>query len=200
MAKVSVALFKEKGKVIAMTAGEVGVVTGGMIMAAKFLDFNTLFKNQIAKDPKYADKWFIKHQGAIKFIGGLAIAAFMPNPWLKLLFLGVAAEGLLRQVRVFSTMKDGTNWLDKIGKGANTGQNTSQIDQELRDAGLQAEREATMGIINPATSFPTSAGAINPSMEYVTSVGAWPPMINLSNPMQTYVGSLLPVVNQGMVN
>lgn len=98
-----------------MTALEVGVVGGSMLATTKFLDFEILFKNQIEKDPTYKDKWFIKHQGAIKLVAGAAAAAYIKNPWLKLVAIGVAANGFIQEVRVLTAKEDGTNFFNQIG-------------------------------------------------------------------------------------
>lgn len=106
--------FKAKAKMAAITAAEVGVMGGSMLLSQKFLSFDVIFKNQIAADPTYKDKWFIKHQGAIKFAAGVLGAIYIPNPWLKLVAVGVAINGLVQEVRVL-TMKDGEYTFDAIG-------------------------------------------------------------------------------------
>jgi len=129
--------FSSIAKHAGMTVAEVAVVGGSMLLTTKFLDFETLFKNQIAKDPTYKDKWFIKHQGAIKLVAGATAAAYVKNPWLKLLFIGVAANGFIQEARVLTAKDDGTNFFNQIGnsemdralRAAATGKPLSQRDQ-----------------------------------------------------------------------
>jgi hypothetical protein len=168
--------FKEKGKLAMMTAAEVGTVGVSMLVTKKFLDFNTLFKNQIAKDPTYADKWFIKHQGAIKFGAGIIAAIHVDNPWLRLAFIGVAVVGFIEETRVLTTDKDtGESFFDKIGKGKG---NYRVSDEELYQA-------AMMGQDNPTDKYPTFVGAENPTTEYPTTVGAGWEMQNELMPKST---------------
>jgi len=121
--------FQEHAKIATMTAGEVAVLGGSMILSKKFVDFNTLFKNKIAADPKFADNWYIVHQGGIKFIGGVAAAAYIRNPWVRMIAIGIAIEGIITEVRVLTTDKTGAAFFDKIGQD-----NQSLIDQDLIEA------------------------------------------------------------------
>lgn len=107
--------FMTHAKRAGMTVAEVAVVGGSMLATTKFLDFEILFKNQIEKDPTFKDKWYIKHQGAIKLVAGAAAAAYIKNPWLKLVAIGVAANGFIQEVRVLTQKEDGTNFFNQIG-------------------------------------------------------------------------------------
>ncbi len=116
--------FKSIAKKGMMTVAEVGVITGGALLTTKFLDFNTLFKDQIAKDPTFADKWFVKYQAPIKLVAGATLAAYVKNPWLKLAFIGVAVNGAIGSVRLATAKADGTNFFNSVGN--------SELDQRLR--------------------------------------------------------------------
>ena len=151
-----------------MTVAEVAVVGGSMLFTTKFLDFETLFKNQIEKDPTYKDRWFIRHQGAIKLVAGATAAAYVKNPWLKLLFIGVAANGFIQQTRVLTTQKDGTNFFNQIGN-----RNLSEMDNKL----LAAAKNATKGTESPTfvaskgTESPTYVAGVDLMDRTMTSVG-----------------------------
>lgn len=159
--------FKEKSKMAVMTAAEIGVVGGSMLLSQKFLDFNVLFKNQIARDPAYTEKWWMKHQGAIKFAVGVIAAIHIENPWLRLLAFGVAANGLVQEVRVLAT-KDGAPLFDKIGQ--------SDLDKKLleaaRSAGAVGDRFQTMVAGPVGTEYPTQvARPVDLMNDNYTSVG-----------------------------
>lgn len=172
--------FKSQAKITAMTLGEVGVVGGSMILTSKFLDFNVLFKNQIAADPNYANKFHIKHQGAIKLVVGALAAAHIKNPWLKLLAIGVAVEGFIREVRVLTTDSAGTAFFDKIGN-SNSQQNAEadarllEIAKKMEMSGppLTTDYGSTVGnagVMTLSESYPQfTAGPI--SREWGSTVG-----------------------------
>lgn len=158
--------WKAVAKHTAVTVGEVAVLTGGIILTKKFLDFRVIFKNQIAADPKYADKFHIKHQGAIKLVGGAALACFIKNPWLRMLAIGVAIEGAITEARVLTTNSEtGVSFFDQIGAGDEDDMDgLGEIDQELIDAAKQTS--GTFG-----DRFQTSVGAQNFGDRFPTSVG-----------------------------
>lgn len=123
------AKFKSIGKKTFMTAAEVGVIGGGMIITKKFLDARTIFAKQIEKDPSFAEKYFVKHQGAVKLIAGGAAATMVKNPWLKLVFIGVALEGFISEARTLSTNKTtGVALFESIGA------EKTDIDREMLEA------------------------------------------------------------------
>lgn len=153
------AVAKEAG----MTALEVGTVAGAMILTKKLLDFNILFKNKIASDPTFAQGFFIKHQGGIRFAAGLAGAAYFKNPWVKLAFIGIAAEGLITEVRALTTDAAGVAFFDKIGQA-----DTRVTDDELLQ--LAAQYDNQMGATNPTTQYPTYVAWNNPTTQYPTTV------------------------------
>jgi len=160
--------FQEKLKMAVPTAAEIAVVGGSMLLSQKFLDFNVLFKNQIAADPRYAERWFIKHQGAIKFAVGVLAAVHIQNPWLRLLAFGVAANGLVQEVRVIAT-KDGQPLFDKIGQ--------NNLDSKLLDiarrTGAVGDQYQTMVAGPLSTQYPTQvARPVDLMNESYTSVGA----------------------------
>lgn len=159
--------FNPISKMAVMTAGEIGVVGGSMLMSQKFLDFNILFKNQIAADPKYAQKWFIKHQGGIKFAIGVLAAINIKNPWLRLLAFGVAANGLVQEVRVLAT-KDGQPMFDRIGQ--------NELDKKLlqaaKSAGAVGDKYQTMVAGPVGTEYLTQvARPVDLMNDNYTSVG-----------------------------
>lgn len=121
------ARFKSALKNTASAVKDVAVVGGGMILTKKFLDAKVLFAKQIEKDPKFADKFFVKHQGAVKLIGGSLAAGMVKNPLLKLLFVGAAIEGFISEARTLSTNKDGVALFESIGAD-------SEIDAEMLEA------------------------------------------------------------------
>jgi len=159
-------LLKFEAKKIGITAGEIAVVGTAMIITKKFLDFNTLFKNKIAADPTFADKWFIKHQGAIRFGLGLAAASYIKNPWLKLAMLGIAAEGFITEVRVLTTDAAGTSFFDKIGN--NNGM-LPPADDELLKLAAQYDNQLS-GPENPVYQYGSTVAYTDPTQEYTTTV------------------------------
>ena len=166
--------FKEKGKVIAMTGAEIGVLGGSMILTKKFLDFEVLFKNAIAKDPAYKDKWYIKHQGGVKFGAGLIAASFISNPWLKMIALGVALEGFISEVRTVTTDKEGVAFFDKIGAASTD----AELEQLARGAVQSRDYASTVaGPFDGATSvaggfnyLDQSVDFKNPAIDFVAGV------------------------------
>lgn len=114
--------FKSIAKKGMMTVAEVGVVTAGALLTTKFLDFNTLFKDQIAKDPTFINNWYVKYQAPIKLVAGATAAAYVKNPWVKLLFVGIAVNGAIGTVRLATSKADGTNFFQPVGN----------IDERLR--------------------------------------------------------------------
>jgi hypothetical protein len=169
--------FKSIAKRGFMTVAEVSVVGGSMLLTTKFLDFETLFKNQIAKDPTYKDKWFIKHQGAIKLVAGATAAAYVKNPWLKLLFIGVAANGFIQEVRVLTTKADGTNFFNQIGN--------TEMDQRLRAAatGTPLSQQTPTQVGEPLSqSWQQQVG------KRIDLMDPW--MTNVGQPMQRGMGAM----------
>lgn len=162
--------FKEAGKHTLMTVAEIGTVGGSMILTKKFLDFNTVFKRQIEADPKYAEKFHIKHQGAIKLVGGALGASMVKNPWIKLALVGVALEGFITEARTLMTDDKGTAYFDAIGAA------NEDIDQEMLAA---AQLTNGMGM-NPADAYPTGVSGGYMGAESV----------DLSNPGTTYVSGM----------
>ena len=162
--------FMTHAKKAGMTIAEVGVVTGGALLTTKFLEFTTLFKDQIAKDPTMIDKWYIKYQAPIKLVAGAGIAAYIKNPWAKLAFIGMAVNGAIGTVRLATAKADGTNFFGPMGA-------LSAEDQKLLNSALSVQ-----GITNanptqvaaPYTQrYPTNVGKPVDLMVYpYTGVGA----------------------------
>jgi|SRR6185312_3356338 len=155
--------FAEKGKIALMTGGEVIVLSGSMILTKKFLDFKELFKDKIAADPTYADKWYIKHQGAIKAFVGVVAAAYIEQPWLRLIAIGVALEGAITEIREFSKDSAGKPMFDAIGAANNP------VDQELMLLAQQYDNQlnGTSGVVDQYT---TAVAGVNTVDAYTTAV------------------------------
>lgn len=164
-----------------MTAAEIGVVGGSMLLTQKFLDFNVIFKNQIAKNPDYVNRWWIRHQGAVKFAVGVLAAVHIDNPWLRLLAFGVAANGLVQEVRVLA-VKDGAPLFDKIGQ--------NDLDAKL----LQAAKNVGGPI---GTEYKTMVAGPGPiATQYPTQVAR---PIDLMNTNYTDVGRVYMERGMGVV-
>lgn len=129
MAKFKGLLGKGKGvmKGAITTVKDVALITGGAIAAQKFLDFKTIFPNV---DP---NKWFIKHEGAIK-VGAvvLTLAMWKKAPeWLKFVLWGIAVQGALKEIRTLTMNAEGKAFFDSIGAGA--------YDNEIKEAARNIE-------------------------------------------------------------
>jgi hypothetical protein len=146
--------FKSVAKKGMMTVAEVGVITGGALLTTKFLDFNTLFKDQIAKDPTFAQKWFVKYQAPIKLVAGATLAAYVKNPWAKLAFIGLAVNGAIGTVRLATAKADGTNFFQPMGN----------IDERLAEY-------ARMNGAPITERFPTQVAGLPITERYPTQVG-----------------------------
>jgi len=162
--------FKVIVKHGAITAGEVGVITGGIIVTKKFLDFKNLFKNQIAANPDYANKFHIKHQGIIKVAAGTIGASMVKNPWIKLALIGMAVEGAITEIRVLTTNKEtGASFFDQIGAGE------SQMDLEMLEAAKMIkgnEEEGMEGVgADYGDRYATMVSGNDYGDRYATSVG-----------------------------
>jgi len=150
--------FKTFGKDAGTVAMEAGIIAGSAIVSAKFLDFNTLFKNQIAKNPAYIDKWFMKYEGFTKAGGAILIGgAFwkqLPG-WAKLLVVGIAVQGGIKGVGDMATAKDGTKFFNPIGQQSNGGADTAALEKLLADAGVSGAGDP------PTASYTGVAGAVD---------------------------------------
>lgn len=176
-------LLKFEAKKIGMTAGEIGTLAGGMILTKKFLDFNTLFKKQIEADPAFADKWFIKGQGWIRFGVGLIAASYVKNPWVKLLMFGVALEGAITGIRQVSG-----GFFEPIGR---TGQKQlPPADDELLRLAQQYDNsmQGTDTVFQYGSSV---SGNQNPVNEYSSSVsGTNPGTVDLTESIMDATGAV----------
>lgn len=105
--------LKSIGKNIGKDAMEVGLIMGGAIASRKFIDLDSLLKDQPA------DGFLRKHQGGIKAVAALSIAAALPankkNDMIRSILFGVAIDGALREVRTLTTDDAGTSWFEQIG-------------------------------------------------------------------------------------
>lgn len=164
------AKFKDHAKVAGYTVAEVAVVGGSMLLTKKFLDFETLFKNQIAADPKYKDKFWMKHEGGIKLVAGALAASYVKNPWLKMVLIGVAVGGFIQEVRVLTTKADGSSFFDQIGQPKMGADNS--LDQMMKEAADRAQQELEMSGVNSTKMYPTAVGKqMNSTRMYPTAVG-----------------------------
>lgn len=144
-----------------ITTGEVGVITGSIIITKKFLDARILFAKQIAADPTYADKWYIKHQGALKVGIGVIAASLIKNPWLKMVAIGVAIEGAITEARVLTTNKTtGLSFFEQIGAGE------AEIDAEMMEAA-----NATKGMGGFGDRFDSTVAGFGDRFD--TTVAGW---------------------------
>lgn len=175
-------LLKFEAKKIGMTGAEIGTLAGGMILTKKFLDFNTLFRKQIEADPAFAEKWFIKGQGWIRFGVGLIAASYVKNPWIKLIMFGVALEGAITGVRQLSG-----GFFEPIGR---TGQKTlPPADDELLK--LARQYDNSMQGVNPALEYSSSVSGANPVDEYSSTVsGTNPGTVDLTESIMDTTGAI----------
>ena len=107
MAKFS---FKTFGKEAGKEGINILAITAGTLVTAKFLNFEDL----MPAAPK--DAFYIKHQGGIKAVGAFVILSMFPKipTWGKMLIMGVAIEGAIREVRVLTGGEEKTMF-SKIG-------------------------------------------------------------------------------------
>lgn len=164
---------KEKLKVTGITMAEVGTLAVGTVAAKKFLDFEVMFPN-VDKE-----KFFIKHQGLVKFVAFAGAAAWVENPWAKLFLIGLSLEGFIREARVITTNKEGVSFFGQIGKA--TGANGNAMNQAMLDAARAAGGSA-LPPGNPALGT-------NPTTQYPTFVGQ-SPSVDLQNNSMTYVSGM----------
>lgn len=122
------AKFKTALKHTGSAVKDVAIIGGGMILTKKFLDAKVLFAKQIEKDPAFANKFYVRHQGAIKLIGGALGAGMVKNPLLKLVLIGAAIEGFISEARVMTANKDGVSFFESIGD------TSTDVDQEMLEA------------------------------------------------------------------
>ena len=126
---------------------EIGLATGGVIAAQKFLDFKTLMPNVSP------DKWFIKHEGLVK-VGGvlvtMAIWKGMPH-WAKWLLIGVAIQGGIKAVRTYTMGDTGKAFVEQIGDMDTA---LKQIAEEVKTSasremnGIAGEGDGSTGVGN----------------------------------------------------
>jgi len=136
------------------TIAEVGVVTGGALLTTKFLDFNILFKDQIAKDPTFANKWYIKYQAPIKLVAGTFLASYVKNPWLKLAFIGIGVNGAIGTIRMATAKSDGTNFFNSVGQA----EFDAKLLEAARTAGDKIAPQNTQVAIPFSKAYPTQVG------------------------------------------
>lgn len=147
-------LFKSKGKGIAAgamaAAKPILMTTAGVVGAQKFMDFKTLFPNVSP------DKFFIKHEGAIKVGAVVVTLAMWKNcpEWAKYLLMGVAIQGGIKAVRQYSMGDAGKAFIEQIGAGA--------YDEQIM--------ALASDIKNATNEFPTGVAGSNMRFELAPSV------------------------------
>ena len=94
------ARLKNLGKTAVKDATTVGITLGGLLASRKFLDFQTIFKNQ----PE--DSFMRKNEGPIKLIGGVLAIGMIKNPMIKALAIGMALDGGVMTIRNMTRDKD----------------------------------------------------------------------------------------------
>lgn len=132
--------FKDMTKRVKDPAMAIGLGTAGCIIGQKFFDFKTMFPQV---DP---NKWYMKHEGAIK-VGGVLVTFMiwknMPS-WAKYLLIGLAIQGAIKEVRVLTMGDNGKAFVDQIGANnmdeamrvlAEQVKNAAQIEGPAFDAG-----------------------------------------------------------------
>ncbi len=165
-------LFKGKakdfGKGVMDNGKPILLGTAGVIVGQKFLDFKTLFPNVAP------DKFFIKHEGAIK-IGAIVVTLAMwkkcPD-MLKWLLIGVAIQGGIKAVRQYTMNDAGKAFVDQIGAG--------NFDKDILSLAAQ--------IKNVTTQYPTTVGA--PQDTKVNQALENSPAVNLNMNSATSVGGM----------
>lgn len=134
MASFNLSTLKSSGKDFmsnAKTPAMMGVlIAGGAIASQKFLNLQTLLKNQ---DP---NSFFIKHQGGIKAIAGITTLAMWKNApdWAKWLIMGVIVQGAIQETRALLSAVD----LPAIG--------SEEEDKIMQDAARELFQGGMMGI------------------------------------------------------
>lgn len=176
--------MNQKLTYVVKTAGktglEVAIVGGSMIATKHLLDFNKIFKKKIADDPKFAESFVIKHQGAIRLGAGLIGAAYFKNPYLKLMFLGIAVEGFITEARQLTKDASGNSAIEQIG-GAPS-------DQDLLE--VAAQYDNNMGGYNPTDEGRISVAGHNPTNDGRISVaGSYDGPIDLNSQIPYSVGA-----------
>lgn len=105
---------KKIGKNILPEAEHIALVAGGMVASQKFLDLAKLadMLPEAAKSNKVVQT-LVAHQGGVKLVIGVSIAAMSKNQMVKALCYGVAIGGLIKEIR---TLTGGdTSWVPTIG-------------------------------------------------------------------------------------
>src|SRR6185295_402269 len=114
-----------------MESGKVLIpVTAGIIAAQKFLDAKTLLPNQ---DP---NKWFMKHEGAIKFGGVIITLAIWKKcpPLVKYLLWGLAIQGAIKEARTLTMNDQGVAAFTQIGSMGEYDAAIQKMAEEIKNA------------------------------------------------------------------
>lgn len=141
--------FKQMLGSVKEPAMGIGLITAGVIGSQKFFDFKAMFPNV---DP---NKWYIKHEGAIK-VGGVLVTFMiwkkMPS-WAKYLLMGIAIQGAIKEIRVLTMGDNGKAFVDQIGN-ENSNKALEELAAQVREAAAMngAEDEGTgVGAQEPET-------------------------------------------------
>lgn len=146
--------FKGMAKSAVANGKPIFLTTAGIIASQKFLDAKTFFPNV---DP---NKWFIKHEGAIKVGGVLVTLALWKKcpEMVKWLLIGIAIQGAIKETRVLTMSKEGKAFVDQIGAG----EYDEQINSMAEEIKKMAEADIS-GITN--NDYSSVAGNdVNPSV------------------------------------
>lgn len=167
---------KKRGKDIITNAKEpamqIALATAGAIGTQKFLDFQTMMKDQYAKDP---NSFVFKHEGIIK-VGAavITIAAWKNMPeWLKWLVIGLGVQGAIKAVRTY-TKDSATNETKVPSIGA------AEMDEAINSLAAEiksvAEQERTsvgnLGVGELSFNSSTGVGSVmgmGSDMNYFTN-------------------------------
>ena len=159
MASASVAKIQLHAKDFGQTAMHNGKIVGllavGTVASQKFLDFGALaerFKLNVSPDNA-----LIKHQGAVKLVGGIAALHIwgkkMPD-WAKWLIIAVMLQGGLQELNTLTGGKSG-----QVGD--------KDLNEQMKDAASEIEK-AMSGVTDQYT---TSVAGVTD--EYTTSVSGY---------------------------
>ncbi len=144
--------IKNIGKNILPELEHIALVAGGMVASQKFLDLDKILAN---RDPNgQILNMVVAHQGGVKLVLGLGVAAMSKNPMVKCIAYGVAIGGLIKEVRTL-TGSD-ASWIPQIGaenslmqNAANSvlGGDINQLDQRSSSSvlGMDVPTTTTVG-------------------------------------------------------
>jgi len=124
-------------KPLLWTELEVSAIVAGAVAANQLADETKIFKKDFEQHPDWfkADRkdapWHIKFFPGMKALAAVYVATNMvKNPWIKLLLYGVAFQGTLQQVRIFTwDAEKGEGMVKEIGQASTA----AELDRKLRE-------------------------------------------------------------------